>query len=119
MTRYVDGPVGNDPVMPAAVATVHGEALTVRLSGDIDTFTAPTVLAPAGDIITTGVVRDVVVDLADVTFMDAGAVRALTGLAMAAADRGGSLYLRDARPHIRWLCQQVGAAELLVDPSRR
>jgi anti-anti-sigma factor len=115
MRIYANGPVGNDPVMPAIVAEVHGDTLTLRLTGDIDAFTAPALLEQAHLIIKTGSGSHVVADLAEVTFCDAAAIRALDGLAVAAADRGGSLRLRDAQPHIRWLCLQVGAGDLLAD----
>ncbi|WP_328475352.1 STAS domain-containing protein [Actinoplanes sp. NBC_00393] len=117
MRTHAEGPAGNDPVMPDAVATVHGDTLTLQLTGDIDAFTAPTLLEQAHKIVASGTVRHVDVDLTEVTFSDAAAVRALSRLAAEATDRRASFGMRDARPHIRWLLQQVGAGHLLTEPD--
>jgi anti-anti-sigma factor len=117
MRTHAEGPAGNDPVMPDAIATVHGDTLTLLLTGDIDAFTAPALLEQAHKIIAAGAVRHVDVDLAEVTFSDVAAVRALSRLAAEATDRKASFAMRDAQPHIRWLCQQVGAGHLLTEPE--
>ena len=85
-------PQSTGPALAAAVST-EGTATVVRLQGEADLFTLPIVV----DVLSR-VIADfdgpVVVDLGDITFVDAGTVLALARAWQFLDDRGRELTLR-------------------------
>lgn len=71
----------------------HSDGVTtVRLSGEIDTYTVPQVRGAFQKVpATTG--HKVVVDLTDVTFLDSSGIGAIIGLHRRVADADGRLVL--------------------------
>jgi anti-sigma B factor antagonist len=88
------------------------DRLRLVLSGAIDVSVAAEIAALADSALAvhTG---DVVVDLADVTFIDSSGVGALVALNNALADRGlGALYLRPGPPNVMRVLHLVGLDEV-------
>jgi anti-anti-sigma factor len=83
-----------------------------------------TVVLPVGeiDLATSGLLRDslaqcdghVIVDLAGVTFLDASGIGALASDSARLHRCGGSLVLRDPKPAVRRVIEQVGLASWIV-----
>jgi anti-anti-sigma factor len=78
-----------------------GQAV-VDVGGELDVHTCGTLEEAVQQAITDG--GDVIVDLADVTFVDSSGLRTLIGLHRSAEERGGRLVLREpSRPLLRLL----------------
>ncbi|MEU4421664.1 STAS domain-containing protein [Actinoplanes sp. NPDC024001] len=106
----------DDP--PIDVSTVvHGDHLTVKVSGEIDTFTAQVLADEFHTAYTAAKPGQVVVDLAGVDFCDAAGARELTSLADVVAAQGGTFQLRQVHPQIVWLLDQLGVGYLRSCPS--
>ena len=67
--------------------------IVVALVGEVDVATSPHLLRQLQALIDAGEVR-VVVDMADVEFVDASGIGALVGAAVNARETGGGLALR-------------------------
>jgi anti-anti-sigma factor len=99
-------------------ASLDGTRATFTLAGEMDAFAAPD-LGLAVDQLP-GVVRIVHVDLAEVTFLDAGGIGTLIRIHVALAGRGAELQLVGASDYVRRVCVLAGVATTLgVKPSGR
>lgn len=89
---------------------IVGEETVVSVSGEIDIATVGQVRDALASLGT----RDVVVDLADVSFMDTSALRLLVEQQRAAEETGASFAI--ARPHtlVRHLLDIAGLTDRLV-----
>jgi anti-sigma B factor antagonist len=73
-----------------------GIVATVRMSGELDAFTAPELADLCGSVFAEGG-RDIVIDLTDTSFLDSSGLRALIGARQLFGSDGGTLRL--ARPN--------------------
>lgn len=90
----------NDERTTPSALEAPGGALSVYLEGELDIATGPIVreqLARAQAVAPEGLV----VDLRDVTFMDASGLRVLLQAALRAKDMGHGFVLAKARPNVR------------------
>jgi anti-anti-sigma factor len=114
MSTFVSGAPDSEPVTPVAAVTAGSGGLTIRLAGELDGVTAPSLRDQIQTVIAAGPARDIVVDLTDVDFCDAATVRVFVLLASTVTTNGAALHLHNARPHIAWLLNHLGAGHLLV-----
>jgi ABC-type transporter Mla MlaB component len=92
----------------------HEDALLVA-SGELDAF-VPIDMAVDLDALPP-TVRTVEVDLAGVTFIDAGGIGMLMRVSQAAADRAATLTFSGAGDYVRVICTLAGvAAALGIEP---
>jgi anti-anti-sigma factor len=87
--------------------------VTVAVSGDIDTLTAPTLAAVLHVVLDDGGQR-IVVDLARCGFVDARGVAVFAGVAQHAAGLGGTVAIRSATASSRRLLDITRVSELVV-----
>jgi anti-sigma B factor antagonist len=92
---------------PAQIVA-DGDRLRLVLSGDIDVRVAAEIAALADSAVAAHTC-DVVVDLADVTFIDSSGIGALVALNNSLADQGPrTLYLRPGPPNVMRVLRLVG-----------
>jgi anti-anti-sigma factor len=85
--------------MTISVTRSAGE-VTVRVSGDVDILTVPDLRLALHEVTMPGCRDAVVVDLADVTFLDATGLGVLVGAHRRAGRAGIALELRDPTPRM-------------------
>jgi anti-anti-sigma factor len=103
------------------VGVVHDAGRTLLVvRGEVDLRTAPT-LGLALDIVVDGSRQDVVLDLAQVPFMDASGLRVIVEAALRLASANGLLVLRGVSPSIGRLLELTRVSELVrfEDPLLR
>lgn len=92
-----------------------GEA-RVTASGEIDVHTAPLLLAEVRRVVEGGA-PSVVLDLADVGFMDSSGLRALITLREQALAAGGELRITAASRSVQRVIEVTGLSEFLGVPG--
>jgi anti-sigma B factor antagonist len=90
--------------------------VTVTVRGDVDLRTVDQLSQELH--VATAQERDVVIDLAGVTFLDSTGVRALVEAYRSAQQKGRGLYVRGARHWVARVLEVTGVAHLLSMPSR-
>src|SRR5687768_10013962 len=84
----------------------------VDVGGDVDTYTSPELVRVLEDVIRSGV-AEVVVDVAEVTFIDSSGLAALIGGAKQARSHGATLRVARPNPHVRRLFEIAGLNQIL------
>jgi len=79
----------------------------VRAYGELDVFTSQRLTSGMNEAVDGGC-RRVLLDLVDVSFVDAGALRALDRFRTQLADLGGSLRVVGTSPRFQNLCRMTG-----------
>lgn len=85
----------------------HGDQATVVVHGEIDFFTAPALSARLGEVIDVAKPRRLILDLADVPFLDCAGARAIAGV-RAALPECCQVVLCSLRPSPRRVFQITG-----------
>ncbi|GAA5134767.1 hypothetical protein GCM10023339_71750 [Alloalcanivorax gelatiniphagus] len=93
-----------DGYEPAPPSPRTSERIVVALEGELDIASAP-VLSVVGQTVRDHPGAHVLVDLTDVTFLDAAALRAFVRAREGARAGGGDLSLHGARPFARGLLE--------------
>ncbi len=93
------------------VSSSGGPAL-VRVTGDVDCYTAPTLQHRLFELIDGGS-RHIVVDLARVSFMDSQGLGALVRTAVRLRPLEGQLALRSPRPNVCKILEITGLGGVL------
>ncbi len=88
--------------------------LRIRVAGEVDMATAPQITDAARDAVTTEV-REVRLDLAEVTFLDSTGIRTLLFAQRDAAEQGVLLRVVDAHHRVVRVLEITGALETLRD----
>lgn len=96
----------SDPAL-AVDLTFDRPLLVLRLRGDLDILSTPEVCRLLNSALAGGA-TDVVVECAELAFVDGTAIRAIAHAADLVAARDGTLVLRDARPSLQRLFHAVG-----------
>jgi anti-sigma B factor antagonist len=93
---------------------LHGAEKTVVVApvGDLDLATAPALREMLIELVAAGMVR-VVVDLADVTFIDSSGLGILVGAAKRLEAANGRLAIRNPRPQAQQVLELTGLDEVL------
>jgi len=94
----------------------HGPEGAIVVHGDIDVAGGPILEAAILDSEAAG---PIVIDLADVVFIDSSGLRSLLGASRRARDRGQVVTLRRVGPEVRRLLEITGTTEHFVIESRR
>ncbi len=95
-----------------------GDTLTLALSGDLVADAGPPLLDLL-DAWLTGALRHVVIDLAEVEFIDVAGLRVLLCARRRSAENGTTLTLRRALPYVVWLLNVTQTAALLLEDGGR
>lgn len=100
---------------PSPVDVSYGGGIaSVRLRGEVDASSTDDLTGAATEVLAAAV--PVVVDLADVTFLDSVGVSFLVRLATEASEQGRTVTLRAAPPAVREVLALVGATDIFSDP---
>jgi|tagenome__1003787_1003787.scaffolds.fasta_scaffold20328755_3 anti-anti-sigma factor len=104
--------------MDFGVEIERGEsAVVLRLRGEFDFLAVQLVRERFSGLVEDGVV-DVVVELSEIHFLDASAIRLLVGLRHAARERGRRLKVERPSPAVARVLRVAGALDLLGDDGR-
>jgi anti-anti-sigma factor len=93
---------------------IDGELLRVTVAGEIDVASAEAFEVVLAGAVSLPAVIDVEIDLSRVGFCDVTGINALVGAWTAAAERGVTLRIVNARPAVRRVLQVGGVPELLT-----
>ncbi|MEV4281884.1 STAS domain-containing protein [Actinoplanes xinjiangensis] len=86
----------------------------VRIAGEIDIATAPHITDTVHDTLAAGA-REVLLDMADVTFLDSTGIGAQLHTKHAAVDQDVTLRLVDPNPRVVRVLQLTGLLDVLQD----
>jgi anti-anti-sigma factor len=86
----------------------------IRVAGEVDIATAPQITDTVHEAITAGA-REVLLDMAEVTFLDSTGIGALLQIKHAAADHDVALGLVDPHPRVVRVLQLTGLLDVLQD----
>ena len=107
--RWRDEPTAPD--LAISTRTIGG-VVFVYVRGELDLLTNPRLRGRLVGLVSMGA-RDIVIDLADVSFLDVEAVRVLIDAHQWLAERGGRLTLSSPSRMARRLFELTGAADVL------
>jgi anti-anti-sigma factor len=99
----------------AAAVTLDAGRAVVTLHGELDLMNTGALAACFAGI--SPAVNEVVLDLAELDFIECCGLRAIVAATRAAAERGGSLSIRAPRPHLRRLLDLVNFEQLVASHS--
>ncbi len=88
--------------------------VVARLAGEIDPSSAPRLLHEMEAVLFTAEPRELVLDFADVEFMDSSGLRTIIDLSKQMRDREGVLVLESVRPAARQVLEITGLTEHLT-----
>jgi len=91
--------------------------LVIRLIGELDMSTASDVAAELSAILRSDGPADIIVDLGELTFMDAAGVTALLDAHQRAAATGRTLRAREPHGEVDTVLRVTGTADLLQIPG--
>jgi anti-sigma B factor antagonist len=86
------------------------QSVTVAVIGELDIATVPRFTARMGELIRRGHLRELVLDVSGLTFIDAGGLRALTELRSRVEQKGAILILDGVPAQMRRLMRIIGPA---------
>lgn len=114
--RAVVEPQG-DPATAFGLTTLYtGRQVVVALRGEVDMLTAPTFACVIDSLFDTGW-RDIVVDAAELDFMDASGLSVIGPMSGRLNDNGGTLRIRSPLPIVRRLLDITEMGDLIEGPS--
>jgi anti-sigma B factor antagonist len=87
---------------------VLGESVTVAVIGELDIATVPRFTARMGDLVRRGHLRELILDLSGLAFIDAGGLRALAELRSRIEQQGAALVLDGVPPQMLRLMRIIG-----------
>jgi stage II sporulation protein AA (anti-sigma F factor antagonist) len=99
-----------EPLLVVEV-TREGDAAIVRIEGEVEFATAPRLRATLLDLAQEGA-SPVVVDLAEVSFLDSAGISLLIQAKKRLASAGSDLVLRSPQPHVRRVLEISGVTDL-------
>ena len=88
---------------------------TIGVSGELDAYTSPRLRDAASKAMCPDM--SLIVDLAEVTFIDSVGLGTLISLAKEVRDRDGEFYLRRPPPSVRRLLEITGLSEALTSTA--
>jgi anti-sigma B factor antagonist len=94
----------------AVPSGARAQSVTVAVIGELDIATVPRFSARMGELIRRGHLRELVLDLSGLTFIDAGGLRALTELRSRIECGGATLILDGVPAQMRRLMRIIGPA---------
>ncbi len=94
------------------------DKLTVALSGELDHCSAVSIRRDLDELLSDPAVRHLMLDMADLKFMDSSGIGVILGRYRILAARGGSVWVRNMNPQINRLFQLSGMGQI-IHVSRR
>jgi anti-anti-sigma factor len=94
-----------------------GDSVVVHVGGDMDVATCDQFREEVSPLVDTG--SDVVIDLAEVPFMDSVGISAILATRRALLAHGGSLTVRSPSGAVHRLLDLTGVAELLMGSTQQ
>lgn len=88
----------------------HDSAVVVRVSGEVDIQTSPILDSNLQQVLGDGV-ASIVVDLAEVTFLDSTGLSVLVAGLKRCQEAGGTLQVVSPRPHVRRIFEVTGLTD--------
>ena len=101
----------------AAKSDDHAGAVTLSLAGDLDADASAALDVLIINAVGQGGVRNLIVDLRGVSFLDAAGVRALIGARQAALRHGAALHLTNAKGIVLQVLRIVGLDPIHHSPA--
>ena len=102
-----------DPDLAFGLTTRYsGQQVVVALRGEVDMLTAPT-FASVLDVLFASGRRDIVVDVAELDFMDASGLRVIGPMSSRLHDGGGALTIRSPSPILRRIFDITAMGDLI------
>ena len=89
------------------------DKLTVALSGELDHFSALNIRHELDELLSDPAVRHLMLDMADLKFMDSSGIGVILGRYRILAARGGSVWVRNMNPQINRIFQLSGMAQII------
>jgi anti-anti-sigma factor len=108
----VRGWSGGAPPPLACEVSVEQSTARVRLTGELDLASAPTVDARLRELVAGGS-QELIVDLGGLSFMDSSGLRLLVGWAKAAAAEGIAFSMLPANPSVQRVFSMAGLEDFL------
>jgi anti-sigma B factor antagonist len=99
-----------EPLLTVTLKTLNGKHAEFAVKGEADAGTYEELRTPLLEVIDGGA-TDVVIDLADVTFLDSSGLRGL----VEAIQRGATLTLRNLRPPVQLVFDIVEIPGLTIE----
>jgi anti-sigma B factor antagonist len=99
----------------AVAVTLDVGRAVVTLRGELDLMSTGALIACFAGI--SPAINEVVLDLAELDFIECSGLRAIIAMTHAAAERGGSLSIRSARPQLQRLLDLVNFEQLVASHS--
>ena len=89
------------------------DKLTVALSGELDHFSAMSVRRDLDEPLSDPVVRHLMLDMAELKFMDSSGIGVILGRYRILAARGGSVWVRNMNPQINRIFLLSGMGQVI------
>ena len=96
-------------------AEPRGNSIVVHVVGDIDMATADRLCSDVAPLVDSG--RDLILDLADVVFMDSAGINALRATRRTLVEHGSSFTVRNPSSSVRLALDVTGLAALLIESA--
>jgi anti-anti-sigma factor len=99
------------------IVSLPGPQTTVSLAGELDPATAPDLSSRLLELAADPGVTSVVIDLAQVSFLDSAGLRVLVSANEALRARSADLVLRGPSPNVRRVLEVTGLTDLIAVES--
>lgn len=93
--------------------TFLGQTATAYLEGELDHHSAPAVRKALDELLDTGALKTLVLDMSGLTFMDSSGIGVILGRYNRMTERGGSVAVAKPSPGIHKLLSMTGIYQLV------
>lgn len=95
----------------------NGDMLTVHLQGELDHYCAQQIRRELDELLRDSSIKALVLDFAQLTFMDSSGIGVILGRYRTIRDRGGSMYVTHMNPHIARIFHMSGMDRVIMQIS--
>lgn len=92
---------------------VHKNSVVVKLSGELDHYSAGAIRTELDELIADPRIKQLVLDLNDLCFMDSSGIGMLIGRYKVMSRKGGSVAVRRANPHVDRIFEMAGLYQII------
>jgi stage II sporulation protein AA (anti-sigma F factor antagonist) len=89
------------------------DVLVIRLQGELDHHTAEDLRSQADEVLRTSPVRHIVLNLADLAFMDSSGIGVILGRYKQISARAGEMYVCSVNPTIHRIMEMAGLFKVI------
>ncbi len=93
--------------------TIKGDTITVYLSGELDHHSAESVRQELEGLISSPRVKNLVLDLSRLSFMDSSGIGVVLGRYKTLAKRGGTVAVREPTAHVNRIFSMSGLYQIV------